>query len=184
MMLKRTIPALILAFAAIALVAPFQAQAQNAEGGYKIGVVDVQKVVADYDKRKQEYAKLEEQVKQRQTKIDALSAEITQMKDSYDAKAKSGNAVADEMFQLEQQIQSKYATYQSELSIQQREIDRMEAEVLEKVFGDIEKAIAEYANTNNYHIILNGRPGPRGTVLFHAAGVDVTSAILGKLNGK
>lgn len=182
MMLNRFVSTLLLAFMFAAIVVPFQAQAQTSSGGYKIGVVDIQVVVRDYKKREQEYQKLQQEVNERQKEIDSLSTEIEGMKEQYKQKQESG-ASSEELFELESRVETRYATYQSQLSILQREIDRMEAEVLEAVFSDIEKAITEYANSNNYHIILNGRGGPRGTVLYHAPAVDVTSDILTKLNG-
>ncbi len=158
------------------------AQDSAAGNTYKIGVVDLQRVLADYDKRKQKYEELQAEVEKLQADIDALSKTIEDNKKYYE----EGKATMseDERFKLRESIENDYTKYQIELKSRQSKIDNMEERVLKEVFEDIQQAISEIAEKENYHLVLNANRGPRGSVLYHSATIDVTSAVLAKLNSK
>ena len=155
---------------------------EDGDSGYKIGVVDMQAVLAKYEKRKQKYEELEQEVEQRQAGIDEMSEKIEAMKERYESEKDTMDP--DELLALEKQIRDDYATYRSELDKQQRYIDNQEEMVLKEILKDVEAAINKLATEENYHLILNAKSGPRGSVLYHSPTIDITSKVLSALNSE
>ena len=151
-----------------------------AAGGYKIGVVDVQYVISNYDKRAAKYRQLEQEVQRLQTDIDDISSRIEANRKRFEDGA--GTMSDDERFTLKQQIDRDYTEYRSELERRQREIDRSEETVLREVIEDVNNAIATVAKQGNYHLILNAASGPRSAVLYHDTTIEITSQVLAALN--
>jgi outer membrane protein len=161
---------------------PGTAAAQEKENsGYQIRVVDMQVILAEYDKRKEKYADLQQEVEALQKDIDAMSDRIEANKKKYDEGA---GLTEEERSDLETQIKSDYAEYQSELKKRQLKIDSMEERVLKEVVKDIESAITRIAEKEGYHLILNARNGARSSVLYHSQTIDITSKVLLDLNGE
>ncbi|MBI2435495.1 MAG: OmpH family outer membrane protein [Candidatus Hydrogenedentes bacterium] len=166
---KAQAPAVAAAAASAAPAAP------ASSGGYKIGVVDIQTLIADYPKRKQLYDNLEEEKKKLQAPIDAMSKRIEEAKKAYeDSKS---NLSDEERQSTESKIQDDFDAYKLELSKSQRTLDDKEENVLKEVVGDIDKAIAQVAQSGNYHLILNSRGDSRGTVVFAVPGIDITPQV-------
>ncbi len=163
-------------FAAGLLSTPAQAEDSN----YKIAVVDMQNVLAKYDKRKEKYEDLQREVDTLQAGIEKMADRIEAAKKDYDERKDSLDD--DQLAKLETTIKNDYADYQNELQKSQREIDTMEERVLKEVLKDIQSAIEKIAEGGNYHLILNKGRGPRGAVLFAAPRIDITSKILLELN--
>jgi Skp family chaperone for outer membrane proteins len=152
--------------------------AQNAPaagGGYKIGVVDMQALIADYPKRQQRYDSLQQQV-------DALQGEIDKMLQGIEQQVKSLEASAATMTEEQRvaarnKIEQDRFNYRMELDKRQRMIDNQEEEVLKEVLGDINKAVSQIAASENFHLILNSRGGSRGSVVWFSPTIDVTSRV-------
>jgi len=180
-MLIRITPASV-AIAALLCTGLFmgQAAAQDSPGGYKIGVVDVQQVMTNYNKRDTKYRQLEQEVNRLQTDIDNISQRI----EANRARFESGRTTMseDELFNLKQQIDRDMTEYRAELEKRQREIDRQEELVLREVIEDVDAAIATVAKQGNYHLILNAKGGPRSGVLYHDTTIEITSQVLALLN--
>lgn len=149
---------------------------------YKIGVVNMQEVLAGYNKRKQKYDELQKEVDGLQKEIDAMSTSIEADKKKYE-EGKS-TMPEDARDQLKNKVERDYITYRAKLEEHQKTIDNMEERVLKEVFKDIEAAITEIATKGNYHLVLNASSGPRGSVLFFQPSIDMTPQVLTKLNGQ
>jgi Skp family chaperone for outer membrane proteins len=149
---------------------------------YKIGVVDMQTVLAKYEKRKAKYDELQKRVDSLQAGIDAKSKAIEAAKADYDKKRKENKISSDELSALELKIRGDYVDYQAELTRNQQQIDSMEEEVLKEVLKDVQATVEKIATDENYHLILNHRSGPNSAVLYAATGIDITSKVLAQLN--
>lgn len=147
---------------------------------YKIGVVDMQFVVAEYDKRKQRYQELQAEVDRLQTEIDRMSTEIEKAKKDFEDRRATMSA--EERLDLKNKIDADYVVYRSELERRQRLIDNQEEQVLIEVIKDVEAVLTQLAAEEHYHLILNGKAGPRGAVLYHSPTIDITSKVLALLN--
>ncbi len=153
---------------------------QSAAPQYKIGVVDMQFVLAEYDKRKQRYQELQAEVDRLQKEIDRMSEEIERAKQDFEARR--ATMTPEERLELKNKIDADYVVYQSELARRQRLIDNQEEQVLIEVLKDVEGVLTQLAAEEHYHLILNGRAGPRGAVLYHSPTIDITSKVLALLN--
>ncbi len=152
----------------------------TASGGYKIAVVDMQTLLAEYEKRKEKYDQLQQEVDQRQKGIDDLSTKIEAAKERYETGRDT--MTEEERFELKNQIEADYATYRTELEKHQRYIDNQEERVLKEVLEDIQAALTKIGEEENYHLILSASSGPRGSVLYHHPTIDITSKVLATLN--
>lgn len=172
----------VIATACCALFAAFGATHAVAEdASYKIGVVDMQTVLAKYDKRKSKYDELQKKVDALQSGIDAKSKAIEAAKADYEKQKKDGLA-SDKLSAMELKINSDYIDYKAELTRSQQQIDSMEEEVLKEVLKDVQEAVEAIATSGNYHLILNHRTGPNSAVLYAATNIDITSQVLAQLN--
>lgn len=173
------IAAFILGVVNVAGIKNAHAQEQNSQ--YRIAVVDMSVLMAEYNKRKEKYDELQKEVDSLQVEIDAMSARIEKAKEEYETSR--SNMTDDERFDKRALIEADFAQYKSELDRKQRLIDTKEERVLVEVVGDIEKAIAKVAESEGYHLILNAAGGPRASVLYHSATIDITPRVLQVLNG-
>jgi Skp family chaperone for outer membrane proteins len=160
------------------------AYAQDADRvqGYKIGVVDFQLIMREYEKRKAEYGKLQAEVDGLQSGIDDLFKRIEALRAEYEQKV--GSMSSEERIAMEQQIESLYDEYKVELAKRQRVIDRKERQVVEELIGEVRAVIAQIGEQENFHLILeaNSPNPPRGGVLFFSRTIDITSKVLEYLN--
>ena len=169
-----------LVLGAVGFVGVPAAQAQDQDSQYRIAVVDMSVLMAEYNKRKDKYAELQKEVDNLQEEIDAMSARIEKQKEEYENNRAS--MTDDERFDKRAQIESDFAQYRSELERRQRLIDTKEERVLVEVVSDIEKAIAQVAESEGYHLIFNAARGPKASVLYHSATIEITSRVLQVLN--
>ena len=179
-MIRTTKTLRMVALACVLAVGLLSTPAQAQDGNYKIAVVDMQTVLAKYNKRKAKYEDLQKQVDTLQADIEKMAKRIEAAKKDYDER--KGDLSEEELFKLENTIKDDYANYQNELQKSQRQIDGMEELVLKEVLKDIQLAIEVIAKKGNYHLILNNGKGPRGAVLYASASIDITSQILADLN--
>ena len=162
------------------LSAPAAAQGGESGSQYRIAVVDMALLMSEYNKRKQKYDELQREVDRLQQEIDSMSQRIERAKEEYESRRAS--MTDDERFDKRSQIESDFVQYRSELERRQRLIDTQEERVLIEVVADIERVITQIAEREGYHLILNATKGPRASVLYHSATIDITSRVLQVLN--
>lgn len=148
--------------------------------GYKIAVVDMSTLMTDYTKRKEKYDALQKEVDKLQVEINAMQDKIEAAKKDFDAN--KDTMTDEERSKKKSAIESDIINYRSELEKRQRMIDGNEELVLKEVVADIQKAIAGVSEKEGYHLVLNSSGGPRASVVYHSATIDITSKVLGILN--
>lgn len=148
--------------------------------GYRIAVVDMGLLMQKYAKREKMYADLQKEVDKLQSEIDVKQKGIEEARADYE---KSRDKMTDEERSAKRlQIENDIANYKSELEKRQRLIDSNEEKVLKEVVDDIQKVIAQVAEQEGYHLVLNSGGGPRASVLYSSTTIDITSKVLGILN--
>lgn len=148
--------------------------------GYRIAVVDMGVLMQKYTKREQKYKELQTEVDKLQAEIDVKQKGIEEARKAYEANR--DKMTDDQRSTTKLQIENDIATYKSELEKRQRLIDTNEEKVLKEVVGDIQKTIAQIAEQEGFHLVLNSGGGPRASVLYSNANIDITSKALDKLN--
>ncbi len=156
------------------------AAAPSGGAGYRIAVVDMGMLMKDYKKREAKYAELQKEVDKLQAEIDVKQKGIEAARADYDKNRESMTDDARSAARL--QIETDIATYKSELEKRQRLIDSNEEKVLKEVVDDIQKTIAQVAEKEGYHLVLNSGGGPRASVLYSSATIDISTTVLGQLN--
>ena len=156
------------------------APAASGNTGYRIAVVDMGQLMKDYKKREQKYAELQKEVDKLQAEIDVKQKGIETARADYEKKRET--MTDDQRTAARLQIENDIANYKSELEKRQRLIDSNEETVLKEVVGDIQKVIAQVAEQEGYHLVLNSGGGPRASVLYSSTTIDITPKVLGILN--
>ncbi len=148
--------------------------------GYRIAVVDMGMLMQKYSKRELKYKELQTEVDKLQAEIDVKQKGIEAARADYEKKREK--MTDDERAATKLQIENDMASYKSELEKRQRMIDTNEEKVLKEVVDDIQKTIAQVAEKEGYHLVLNSGGGPRASVLYSSATIDITTTVLGQLN--
>lgn len=172
--------------AAPAAAADVTAAAKIAPGSYKIGIVSRKDVFDKYNKTKNEYARLEAEVKDLQKGIDELSAKIESAKKEYDAKKDSMSET--ERNDLEGKIKLDFQSYKTQFKGNQEKVDGMEMQIVKKLFEEIDAAISKIGAEGGYHLVLDGTPAaaPSGinSVLYFSTTLDITQKVVDYLNSQ
>jgi len=148
---------------------------------YKIGVVNRKDVFDNYNKMKAEYDELQKEVDKRQAKVDELSEKIEAQKTEYEEKKESMTEGQREEF--EARVESDYRYYRTELDRLQRDINSMELRVVKKLFGEIDKAIAQVGADGDYHLVLDGTPkDASGSVIYYSPTLNMTQKVIEYIN--
>lgn len=149
-------------------------------GQYRIGIVNIKEVFDSYDRQKAEYEDLQRERDDMQVDIDQLSERITQNKKRYETER--DNMSVSERLELEELVESDYGRYKSEFKRLQEGIDRREKRLLESLFKDIHKAVAEVGAKGNYHLILEGGQSGRSGVLYSSTTLNMTQQVIEHVN--
>ncbi len=164
------------------------AVAENGDGDYRIGVVNIKNVFDNYEKQIEEYEKLRKKRDQLQAPIDALSEQITKDKERYDEQKDAMSP--EERRALEEKIEAAVTEYRTEFKRAQEDIDQQEKRLMRDLFEDIYLAIQEVGAKYNYHLIFEsggdapsvaGRPGG---LLYHSTTLNMTQRVIEHLNTK
>jgi len=161
-----------------------KAVAEPAVGQYKIGVVNRKQAFDNYERQKQEFTALEAEVKEKQTEIDKLSELIKGEQKQYDDAKASGTMTPEQLTELEEKVKSDFRKYRADYDRLQKDIDSKHMSLIKRMKQDIDSAVAEIGNAENFHLILEGDPNsPQGT-LYYASSIDITPRVIERLNSK
>lgn len=178
----------LLAIVIAASIVAVPALAENGDGDYRIGVVNIKDVFDAYEKQIDEYEKLRKKRDELQQPIDALSEQITKDKERYDEQ--KDKMSGDERHALEEKIEAAVAEYRTEFKRAQEDIDQQEKRLIRDLFEDIYLAIQEVGAKFNYHLVFEsgddapsaaGRPGG---LLYHSTTLNMTQRVIEHLNTK
>jgi outer membrane protein len=177
-----TIGAMMAILAVLAPVGAQETAARPTTDQYKIGVVNVKEVFDQYERQKQEYEKLRSERDTKQKNIDVLADQIETKKKAFDEQKATMSEEQRTAAGLE--IDGLVRQYEADFRKLQGDIDSLEKQLLERVFKDIQDAIAEVATTGNYHLVLESGEGSRTGVLFSSPTLDITQKVVDHLHGK
>lgn len=150
------------------------AAAQDA-AGFKIGVVDMDRVREEHTWRKEQYAKLESLVKQLEDEIKPMQDEIDRLTEEFKSKQESMSVL--DRNKLENEIKEKTVAYQNAFKQRQLQIDEEEMNVNKQAFTDTQQVIEALAEEQKYHLVI-----PKSQVLYFSATIDITSQVVERLN--
>ncbi|MDZ4861658.1 MAG: OmpH family outer membrane protein [Candidatus Hydrogenedentes bacterium] len=175
----------VLAAAAVAIAAVVSgpvantvfAQNEAATTTYKIGVVDMDKVLEGYIKLKAEADALEAERDKRQTELDtktkALQVKMEGVKEAPEA----------ERDRRREEIETELRNLRADMQRMQGELDSKGQKLSTRTREDIISAIQLVGAAENYHLILEGDADGRSTVIYFTNTINITSKVVAKLNG-
>ena len=151
-----------------------------AQSEYKIGVVNTQVVIDNYDRHEDELAKLAAQANLSQKVLDELKSSVDEAFELYDAQKDSLSE--DDREALEEEILSDRVRADAEYQRFQQDLDRKFDRVRREVFEEIQEAVKAIALEENYHLVLEGRDAFPPSVLHYAAPLDISQKVVDRLN--
>ena len=137
----------------------------------KMASVNLEKVFNEYQKTKDEEAKLTKIGEEKQTEIDAKLKDIDQMKSDMDLMSDKEkgemktklNKKMEELRQFDRQVRA--------------DLMRQRNEIIKGILDEIDKVIADYGKSKGYSIIFNSR-----ALLYKNKGFDITDEVIKYLN--
>lgn len=142
-------------------------------GEVKIGVVDVQKVIADSKEGKRLSEGLKKKKDQLQQRLDTMQQELVKMKEDLDKQGMMLSMDAKEDREKEYERKRREVAYAYEDV--REEMRKAEAEAMQAILRDLEKIVKEYGTKNGYTIIMERR---RGGIITYDEAIEVTDAII------
>ncbi len=142
---------------------------------FKIGVVDTQKVLENYEKYIEADKLLDAAEARLKEKLDAMGKEIETLQER---KEKTELFVEEaQTAELEEDIRKKQLEAQQELNRGREVLLQKQKELFEPIFKEIEKLIIETGKAEKYDLILN-----KQAVLFVNEKYDITDKLIKAIN--
>ena len=147
---------------------------------FKIGIVDLQRVIDNYKKRQPDVDALEKEFKDKQ---DTLQ----KMKTDYEAALEDFKNNHDSMTDEEQETTATKLTnqkieFESQLESADAEFKLKMGKLKQSLIQDMVVAIQQIGSEENYHLILEADPESRTGVMYHATSLEITSKVIERLN--
>jgi Skp family chaperone for outer membrane proteins len=149
-------------------------------GTYKVGVVNRRALMDKYEKGKADWAALVKEANGVQADLDARLDGLRKRKEECDKKA--GGLSDEARAKMVDEINRDIRRLQADAEIRQKELDDKRSRLLRKATESAQAVIDAIGKEKGYHLILNADEG-RGVVAYFASAVDITSAVLERLNG-
>lgn len=151
------------------------AVAQSAE--YKIGFVDLQRVIDASEVGKNARDEIQKNAEEFKAQADQMQAELEALAAEYKSQAEVLTAEAkrekqDEISRLELDLNRFVKDSQDELAM-------AEERALKQLLADIGKLIVEYGEQNGFSVILEA-----GNILYGSESIEITSAIIDLYNSQ
>ena len=158
----------IIAFALLLLMPVFSYSQEN-----KIGVIDLQQVIASSKAGKAAKAQFESEVKQKQQIIESKMAQLERMKNEFIQNGPVMNEAtrkqkAAQIEQLDKELQRSRADFRDELQ-------KKDIELLEKIFKDLDGILQSIGKSEGYTVILEKS---QGGVVFASPAIDITQKVI------
>ena len=137
----------------------------------KVGYVDVAKVFDEYQKTKDNDAKLQAAGKKKEEERDALVHEVRRLKDEQALLAE------DARDKKQEEIDAKVRELQEFDAAARRELGEQRNVKVREIFKDIDDVVQRYGERKGFDLIINDR-----VLLYRNVRFDVTREVLEELN--
>jgi outer membrane protein len=141
--------------------------------GFKIGYVDLQKVMLESSKGKEAKQALGDEVEKVKKTLNQKQEELQKLKDTLE---KQTAMVAPEArAQKEKDYQGKLKDYQRMANDYQTDLQQKESEMVQKVLKEVDTVIKSLGESEKYTLILERSQGP---ILYATTSIDVTDKVI------
>ena len=159
-----------------AVVAVVQAGSCVAEDLTKIGVMNIQKVLAKSTVGQQAKSKVEEKIKGLQTKFKAEEDALAKMQKEIEKKSSAWSA--EKKDEKVREFKKKRRELQAKSEDARFEVKQLQDKELGPILKSLEKIVEEYGNKNGFAAILDSKSG----VIYYNKKIDVSADIIAALN--
>jgi outer membrane protein len=137
----------------------------------KYAFLDVAKVFDEYQKTKDNDAKLQESGKEKEDARNKIVEEIRRMKDELELLNDAAKT------EKQESINTKVRELQEFDTVARRELGEKRRVVVQEIFSDMDAVVQEYGKKNGYDFIINDK-----ALLYKTDKFDVSADILKELN--
>ena len=147
----------------------------TADAELKMGIVNLDILFKEIPIYRESQEKVKKQFDPRARNLKTLEQEWNNLNDKY---LKNETVMSDkEKKELVEKIQSIETKFRSGQEKIQADLQKVQQEELSRIRGIVEKAITEYAENNNFDIIIRAD----GTTLYAKKYINITQEIISKL---
>ena len=147
----------------------------TADAELKMGIVNLDTLFKEIPLYRESQEKVKKQFHPRARNLKTLEQEWNNLNDKY---LKNETVMSDkEKKELVEKIQSIETKFRSGQEKIQADLQKVQQEELSRIRGIVEKAITEYAENNNFDIIIRAD----GTTLYAKKYINITQEIISKL---
>ncbi|MCM8769445.1 MAG: OmpH family outer membrane protein [Candidatus Omnitrophica bacterium] len=143
----------------------------------KVGVVDVEKVYAAYEKAKASAAEIQTERKSKQDELAKKREELKALREDYD-KRKDKMTEAEKK-EMEKKIADKSREILAFTNVSNQELQKKNQELTRARLDEIAKVIQDYATKNKYDLIIDKKSLP-----YFSSAYNVSDDIIKALNAK
>lgn len=156
---------------------PFSASMQVAQAEVPkvrgIAVVDMQRVLNETTQGRAARKKLESSSKAKQTKLEKKRQELEAEQE------KLKNLAGEQLYKAQEELQKKFLDLQSMYMTLQQELATQEGQILNQMYANSQKIVADLAKELNLDLVL---VGGETTVLYTANSLDITDQLVQRYN--
>lgn len=139
----------------------------------KVGYIQVEKLVGNYQRTKASEAELEKQGKQKEAELQARVNELKKLRESLELlNDQSKEAKGRELEQKSDELQ-RFRTNTG------RDLARERQQILGEILKDVRQAVDEYAKANGFSLVMRD-----DALLYALPAIDITDPVLKALNGR
>ncbi len=169
----------ILLMAVVAAVLIGAPAAEVSAQDIRVGTINLQRALNESSAGKAAKVKFKEQLDRLQRDLERQKSEVDALKDQLAKKALVMKA--DERRNLEMDYQRKAREFERAYEDSQGELQLKDSEMTRDLLKELQQVIQEYGRRGGYTVILEQAGG---ALLYGAAHIDVTDAIIAEFNQK
>jgi len=141
----------------------------------KVAVLNVQQAILGTAEGKQSQAELQSQFAPRQTELENLTRQISDIRDRLDKGQRTLSE--DEKLRLQRQGETLSRQLQRKQEDLQQDINESRGDVINRIGQKLLEVLDRYARENNYSLVLDNS-GQATSVLWAATPIDITQDII------
>ncbi|HTY64671.1 MAG TPA: OmpH family outer membrane protein [Acidobacteriota bacterium] len=168
-----------------AAAAPFQQTSSPSAKpkNERIGIINIRAAIMACNEGSREFEALSKKFEPRQNELQQLNKEVEDLKKQLSAGKDKMSAEARNT--LSKTIDTKTRTLKQSAENSQREFQKQQNDIGERILQKMAPMIKKYASENSYGLLLDSsNPWPQGPLLWAAPSVDITKAVVDAYNAQ
>ena len=172
--LKYSVFSLVVLFLVSVFLFPSFASAKD----LKVGVIDVEKIYADYGKAKQSFVDFQKERKEKQNEFAKKQAAVKKLQDEYAKKQTKKMKDADKK-EYEKKIADEIVELRNYMKITNEQLVQKNQIITKQRLAEVAKVVQEYAKKKDFDLIINKKSLP-----YFSSALNISDEITKTLNTK